>query len=116
MEIIEREQDGVSIFEVAGRLDSNTSPEFEKKLFETIETGSKSVVVDFEDLDYISSAGLRVILKATKALKGSDGLFFLCSLKDYVKEVFDISGFDSFLPIVPTMDEALSRISTGPGV
>jgi len=110
MEVIEKKQNDISIFEVSGRLDSNTSPELEKQLFDAIEKGSKNVIVDFEDLDYISSAGLRVILKATKTLKGSDGIFVLCSLKDYVKEVFEISGFDSYLPIASTMDEALSRM------
>ena len=110
MEVIEKKQNDISIFEVSGRLDSNTSPELEKQLFDAIEKGSKNVIVDFEGLDYISSAGLRVILKATKTLKGSDGIFVLCSLKDYVKEVFEISGFDSYLPIASTMDEALSRM------
>ena len=52
-------------------------------------------------------AGLRVILKATKTLKREDGRIMLCSMQDYVKEVFEIAGFDSFLPIVPTMDDAL---------
>ena len=110
MEIIEKEQDGISIFKLTGRLDSKTSPEFEKKIFDAIENGSKNMVADFEDLDYISSAGLRVILKATKDLKRSDGKFILCAMKDYVKEVFEISGFDSFLPIVTTMDQALEKI------
>jgi len=110
MEVIEKKWNNISIFEVSGRLDSNTSPALEKQLFDAIEKGSKNVIVDFEGLDYISSAGLRVILKATKTLKGSDGIFVLCSLKDYVKEVFEISGFDSYLPIASTMDEALSRM------
>jgi len=109
MEIIEKEEKGISIFKLAGRLDSKTSPEFEKKIFDAIESGSRDMVVDFEDLDYISSAGLRVILKATKDLKRSEGSFILCAMKDYVKEVFEISGFDSFLPIVTTMDEALQK-------
>jgi anti-sigma B factor antagonist len=109
MEIIEKEENGKSVFKLAGRLDSKTSPEFEKKIFDAIEKGSKDMVVDFENLDYISSAGLRVILKATKDLKRSEGSFILCSMKDYVKEVFEISGFDSFLPIVTTMDEALQK-------
>ena len=68
------------------------------------------MIVDFGDLDYISSAGLRVILKATKDLKRSEGNFILCSMKDYVKEVFEISGFDTFLPIVSSMDEALQKM------
>ena len=107
MEIIEEKQSGINIFRLIGRLDSNTSQEFEQKLFEAISDGTKSMVVDFKDLDYISSAGLRVILKATKAIKREDGRIMLCSMQDYVKEVFEIAGFDSFLSIVATLDEAL---------
>ena len=107
MEIIEEKQDAISIFKLNGRLDSNTSQGFEKKIFDAISDGSKNMIVDFKDLDYISSAGLRVILKATKALNREEGKIMLCSMQDYVKEVFEIAGFDSFLPIVATMDEAL---------
>ena len=107
MEIIEGKESGVSIFKLNGRLDSNTSQGFEKKIFQAITDGSKHMVIDFKDLDYISSAGLRVILKATKALKREDGRIMLCSMQDYVKEVFEIAGFDSFLPIVATLDDAL---------
>jgi anti-sigma B factor antagonist len=107
MEIIEEVKDNVSIFKLNGRLDSNTSQGFEKKIFQAISDGSKNMIVDFRDLDYISSAGLRVILKATKAIKREDGRIMLCSMQDYVKEVFEIAGFDSFLSIVGTMDDAL---------
>jgi len=67
------------------------------------------MVVDFEDLDYISSAGLRVILKTTKTLKRTEGKIILCSMQDYVREVFEISGFDAFLPITGRMDDALEK-------
>ena len=107
MEIIEEKHEAISIFKLNGRLDSNTSQGFEKKIFDAISDGSKNMIVDFKDLDYISSAGLRVILKATKALNREEGKIMLCSMQDYVKEVFEIAGFDSFLPIVGTMDEAL---------
>ena len=107
MEIIEEIQDGIKIYRLKGRLDSNTSQGFEQKLFQAISEGAKNMVVDFKDIDYISSAGLRVILKAFKALQREDGRIMLCSMQDYVKEVFEIAGFDSFLPIVATMDDAL---------
>jgi len=107
MEIIEEKQDMISIFKLNGRLDSNTSQGFEKKIFDAISVGSKNMIIDFNELDYISSAGLRVILKATKALNREEGKIMLCSMQDYVKEVFEIAGFDSFLPIVATMDDAL---------
>jgi anti-sigma B factor antagonist len=107
MEIIEEHQSGINIFKLNGRLDSNTSQGFEKKIFQAIDDGSKNMIIDFKNLEYISSAGLRVILKATKALKREEGKMMLCDMQDYVKEVFEIAGFDSFLPIVSTMDDAL---------
>jgi anti-sigma B factor antagonist len=110
MDITETRHANYSVFKLNGRLDSNTAMGFEKKLFECIEDGNQKLILDFKDLDYISSAGLRVILKATKNLKNADGKLVLCAMQDYVKEVFEISGFDSFLPIVPTIDEAVKTI------
>ena len=109
MQIFEGKKNDINIYRLRGRLDSNSSLDLEKKIFGAIDHGSKEIVLDFEDLDYISSAGLRVILKATKDLKHSDGRLILCAMKDYVKEVFEISGFDSFLPITTSLDDALKR-------
>ena len=110
MEIIETRHDQANIYKLNGRLDSNTSPALEKKLVDAMQSGATRMVIDFENLDYISSAGLRIILKTTKDLKKSEGNIVLCAMQDYVKEVFEIAGFDTFLPIVPTMDEALTKI------
>ena len=109
MEIIERTHEDISIFSLKGRLDSNTSPGLEEKIFDAIQNGSSKMILDFEALDYISSAGLRVINKTTKQLKNNEGQLILCSMQDYIKEVFEITGFDSFLPIVSNCDEALTK-------
>ena len=116
MKIIEENQDGINIYKLNGHLDSNTSLGFENKLIQAIDGGSKSMIIDFKNLDYISSAGLRVILKATKALKREDGKIMLCDMQDYVKEVFEISGFDSLLPIVGSMGDALDAFSPNRGL
>ena len=110
MDITETKHDLYSVFKLNGRLDSNTAMGFEQKLFESIENGAQRLILDFQDLDYISSAGLRVILKATKNLKSSEGKLVLCAMQDYVKEVFEISGFDSFLPIEATLDDAVKSV------
>ena len=102
-------KENISVFNLKGRLDSNTSPELEEVIASQLENGSSSLIINFENLDYISSAGLRVILKTTKDLKRREGKLMLCAMQDYVKEVFEIAGFDTFLPIVPTMDEAISK-------
>ena len=107
MDIIEKRLNEIIIFKLNGNLNSNTSPELEDKIFEAIKNESKNMILDFEDLDYISSAGLRVIMKTAKNLKQSEGMIVLCSMQDYVKEVFEIAGFDSFLPIVANIDDAL---------
>lgn len=111
IEIIEKIEKNIAVFKPVGRLDSNTSPELEKKILDTIERGFTKIIIDFKSLDYISSAGLRVINKTTKQLKNNSGSLVLCSMQDYIKEVFEITGFDSFLPIVSTYEEALDRIS-----
>ncbi len=107
MEIIEGMQNDINIYRLIGRLDTNTSPRFEQKLFQAISEGAKNMVVDFKDIDYISSAGLRVILKANKALQREDGRIMLCSMQDYVRQLFEVTGIDSFVAIVATMDDAL---------
>jgi len=109
MQIIEDKQGNIHVFKLSGRLDSNTSPDFEAKIIQAIEGGSHFFVIDFENLEYLSSAGLRVLLKATKALKGTNGGLVLCSMADYIREVFEISGFDTFLPIEDNRDKALKR-------
>jgi anti-sigma B factor antagonist len=109
MEIIETKQGDASVFKILGRLDSNTSPDLEDRISETMNNGTFNMVLDFEALEYISSAGLRIILKTTKDLKRQNGQLILCAMQDYVREVFEISGFDSFLPIVPSLDDALKK-------
>ena len=110
MEIIETQKEDIRIFKLNGSLDSNTSPAMEKKLVWAIENGTRNMVIDFENLDYISSAGLRIILKTTKDLKRTEGNIVLCAMQDYVKEVFEIAGFDTFLPNFSTVDEALAKV------
>jgi anti-sigma B factor antagonist len=109
MDIVGEKQNGIYIFTVSGRLDSNTSPDFETRLLGVIKDGDKNFVMNFEGVDYISSAGLRVLLKASKILQNSAGKIVLCGLKDYIKEVFEIAGFVTIFPIVSTVDSALNQ-------
>lgn len=94
---IEKKHNDNNRIALVGRLDNNTAPELEKELEEILETASK-LVIDMENLEYISSAGLRVILKAQKALAQKEGLK-LVNVSDLVREVFDITGFTEFLTI-----------------
>lgn len=82
---------------VIGRLDTQTAPELEKEL-DNVLSGCKDLTFDFAELEYVSSAGLRVILKAQKAMN-AQGSMKLTGVNDSVMEVFDITGFLDILTI-----------------
>lgn len=82
---------------VEGRIDANTSNEFMNKINENLE-GAKNVVIDFEKVEYISSAGLRVLLSTEKTMK-SQGKLTLIHVNDVVMEVLNITGFVDILNI-----------------
>lgn len=82
---------------VTGRLDTQSSPELEKELDQII-ANLKELVFDMAGLEYISSAGLRVILKAQKIMN-TKGSMKLTNVNDSIMEVFDITGFLDILTI-----------------
>jgi len=92
---------------VEGRMDAVSAPEFEKFLNNLIDEGALKVVVDLEALDYISSAGLRSILITAKKIQSKNGEILIASLHDTVKEIFEISGFSTIIPIHASVDAAL---------
>ncbi|MEW6435578.1 MAG: STAS domain-containing protein [Pseudomonadota bacterium] len=102
-----------SICEVrpAGRIDSVTGPAFERDVLQQIDGGGRRLLLDFADLVYISSAGLRIVLLAAKRMKSAGGRLVLCSLSPQISEVFEISGFNRILDILPSRDAALSTLS-----
>jgi len=108
MKIETRESDGVHIIAFEGNLDTNTSPEAEAKINELLEAGKQKLLVNFEQLNFISSAGLRILLATVKKLNTSGGALRICSLNSTVQEVFDISGFATILSVKGTEEEALS--------
>lgn len=82
---------------VSGRLDTQTAPELENEL-DSVLSGLKELTFDFANLEYVSSAGLRVILKAQKAMN-AQGSMKLTGVNDSIMEVFDITGFLDILTI-----------------
>ena len=95
---------------VDGRMDAVSAPEFETKLEAWIDEGDNVFIIDLSELDYISSAGLRSILATAKKLKAKKGDILLAALQDAVKEVFEISGFSSIIPIYDSMEAALEAV------
>lgn len=102
------QENGICIVAVDGSLDSSKSAVFEQQVNQALADGNQAILVDFSDLDYTSSAGLRVLLSTAQKLKASGGKFALCGLNDNVKEVFELSGLDSILKIFPKREEAVT--------
>ena len=109
MNIAISDAEGVTVVRFEGNLDTNTAPEAQERLDALLDQGSNMVLIDFEALDYISSAGLRVLLATAKKLRGSSGKLHMCSLNEMVTEVFEISGFSTIFSVFPTESEALEE-------
>ena len=81
-----------------GRLDTTTAPELEAEMKQSL-PGITELIMDFEKLDYISSAGLRVLLSAQKVMN-KQGKMFIRNVCPEIKEIFDVTGFADILTIV----------------
>ncbi|CDI03502.1 putative anti-sigma factor antagonist BtrV [Candidatus Competibacter denitrificans Run_A_D11] len=110
MDILEESRDGIVVVAPRGRIDCNTSAHLERKLLALLEPASRGLVIDFTGVDYISSAGLRVMLVLAKRLRGGRGALVLCQLNDLIQDVFKMSGFNKVMAIVATRAEALAKL------
>src|SRR5262245_26010659 len=110
MEITERRTAEIVTLSLSGRLDTTTAKVFEEKILTRIESGDRRIVIDLAQVDYISSAGLRVFILAAKRLNSANGKMVLCALKDPVKEMFDIAGFLAVFSIYVSHDEAIKQL------
>ena len=105
MEISEASSGGAKVLLLKGRLDTATVPIVEARLMPLIQPGAR-IVADNGAVNYISSAGLRLLLKAAKLARQADARFTLAAPQVPVREVLEISGFDKVLGIHPTVEEA----------
>ncbi|MDV7340356.1 STAS domain-containing protein [Terasakiella sp. A23] len=109
---ISKEEIGVClVLTPNGRIDSQSAPEFQSSVIGLIEGGQSRVVLDFSKIEYISSAGLRVVLMAAKRCKAAKGGFAMFALADHIKEVFEISGFLKILSVADDKDGAVQIVS-----
>jgi anti-sigma B factor antagonist len=107
MEIREDQADGAIILVPVARVDSATAKAFEVRVLAAVNSGAGKIVIDFAELDYISSAGLRVVLVGAKMTR-APRKFALCGMKPHIREIFDVSGFARILTILPDRAAAVS--------
>jgi anti-anti-sigma factor len=111
MDVIIEKVNSFNNITLKGRLDTITSIPFEKQILSLIEKGENNFLINCEQLNYISSAGLRVLLLTSKKVTPSGGKVILSTLQDHIREVFEISGFTAIFKIFNTHDEAVKYFS-----
>lgn len=102
------EKGDVTIVRLDKRIDSSNAFDLEKGIEKIVKDGKKKILLDFSGTDYISSAGLRVLLSTVKITKKTNGKVALCSLKPFVMEVFVTAGFDQIFSIYSTCKDGLA--------
>jgi anti-sigma B factor antagonist len=107
LEITTRTDSNVLIVDFEGRLDTQTSGPAADRMDEITAAGNKNILLNLEKLEFISSAGLRVFLRTSKQLKSSGGNMKACSPNGVVKEVMEISGFNSLFDLHDSEQAAL---------
>lgn len=107
MKINNREVSGINVVDVDGNLDTNTSPTAQEHIDQLVQTGANKILLNFEKVNYISSAGLRVLLATAKQLRKQGGDLRLCNLNHNVQDVFEISGFISILKVFDSENDAM---------
>ena len=112
MEIANRVENDVTIITVEGRMDASNAPIAEAEINKALEDDKKRLLFDLSELEYLSSGGLRVILGAAKEIRRREGKVALAALKEYVYEIFEISGFTAMIPIKDTIEEGMKEVSS----
>jgi len=107
---IESNQVGETVgLRVAGRMDAENAPEFERNCQSWISQGITSLVIDMSELAYVSSMGLRSFMMIGKALQEKGGSLRICRLTGLVKQVFEITRLNSIFPLHESVEAALAE-------
>ena len=111
MEISQKEEKGIVSIAIEGRLDADSSPDAEKVVKDALGAEINRLLFDLGELEYLSSAGLRVLLSAAKEMRRREGKIVLCALNEFVKEIFEVSGFQSLIPITDSIESGIETLS-----
>ena len=110
MEAQIEEKGDVIVVRVLGRLDAASSPQLEKKINSIIESGHFKLIMNLAGVDYLSSAGMRLMLSISKKLKNLEGKVVACSLSEDVMDVIKMAGFHQVLELYSTEEESFNHL------
>ncbi len=109
MELIESEQDGVTVVEPRGRIDTNGAKPFGDRVAALINSGVRHILIDFREIPYISSAGFRALLIGAKMMDQGKGRLVLCGMSPEIKRLFEIGNFTDLFMICATREEGIVK-------
>ncbi len=112
MEITHRVENEILIIAINGRLDAATAPIADETIKKTLEENTNRLLFDLSALEYLSSGGLRIILRTAKEMRRKEGKVALAGLNQYVNEIFEVSGFNALIPIKETVEEGLKDLAS----
>jgi anti-anti-sigma factor len=110
VEISEQRDGEVVVLGPVGRIDNDTSPDFQSKLLNSVGSDGARVLINLSGVDYISSAGLRALMMASKQSKASEGRLAVAALSPVVQEIFTISRFALVVQVFNTPGEAIEAL------
>lgn len=112
MQINQDRQRNAVIVAPVGRIDGRTSASLEQHLLELDGAGERRIVIDLAGVDYISSAGLRVVLSLAKRMRENKGGLALCALGESVRRVFELAGLLPLFNVTVSRDEAIDLVAS----
>lgn len=115
MEIRATLEEDVAAVAVKGRLDSSNADGLKERLREMLHSGPPNLVIDLQDVIYISSAGFRTLLITARTVDQARGRMVLCGVGGEVKRLFEVAAFTELFTIVPTREDALNALRSPGG-
>lgn len=112
MEIRQRQANGITVVDMAGRLDSSVSGQVMDQLNQIVTTGATKLIVNLSGVNYISSAGIRSLLIAAKLIKSENGEMRLCQASGLVAKILNESGFTNLIRIDESEDQSIAALQS----
>ncbi len=107
-----RQEGNVAIASILGRIDSSSSDHFQAMMVEALDSGPRTLLMDFERVSYISSAGLRVCLRLAKRFRKTGQTLAMCSLSEVNRDIVAVSGFDKLIEVHEDPESAIAAMGS----
>lgn len=110
IQLHESQHGDATLVALSGKLDASTTPAAEARLLELVREGRKFVAIDFADVTYLASSGLRMLLVITRQITSLEGSLVLCNLDQTMRDTLEVTGFLPYFLLVGSREEALKLL------